>query len=301
VFEGCFPAGTRLDTPEGPKCIEQFRVGDAILARDEFTPGRTIGVQSVEEVFVRTGRVWEVTVAGEVIRVTPEHPFYVLNHDEWRAVGALAVGDVLVSEAGQPLLVENLHDTGRYETVYNVRVSEWHTYFVAADSGRWSVWSHNTCYELPHAPVLNSHGVPIDVIQSIAAETRMTGYARGIIPETGESLWLRITSGRSQSSGMGSGVWTERIREGMGLPPSLLTSLTHVEGQAAYVQFTHGIQTMTVWVPPVRTGSASLLGPCRSCLPLDSALPNVGLILAPGQQLIVRGGPLNGIIHIFRR
>ena len=34
----CFAAGTKLLAPDGPRAIEEFRVGDAITSRNEFVP-----------------------------------------------------------------------------------------------------------------------------------------------------------------------------------------------------------------------------------------------------------------------
>ena len=45
----------------------------------------------------------------------------------------------------------DLLDTGEYETVYNVRVADYHTYFVGAADWGFAVWAHNA-YQLtpPH-------------------------------------------------------------------------------------------------------------------------------------------------------
>jgi hypothetical protein len=44
--------------------------------------------------------------------------------------------------------VEEVYDTGGYETVYNLRVADFHTYFVGSDEWRFSVWAHNAaCIE----------------------------------------------------------------------------------------------------------------------------------------------------------
>ena len=64
-------------TPNGPRAIEEFAVGDAITSRDEFQPGGEIEVKHVEEVFRRTAPILNLHVAGQVIRTTGEHPFFV--------------------------------------------------------------------------------------------------------------------------------------------------------------------------------------------------------------------------------
>ncbi len=56
----------------------------------------------------------------------------------------LRVGDRLKLEDGSWSTIEGVRDTGRYEAVYNFRVSEFHTYFVGDGSGwGWAVWAHN--------------------------------------------------------------------------------------------------------------------------------------------------------------
>jgi Pretoxin HINT domain len=139
----CFAAGTPLRTPAGHKFIEDFRVGDLILSRGESNPDGLVAVQVVEEVFVRTGRIWHLHVCGRVIRTTGEHPFWVKGKG-WVAVRALTVGDLLSSEDGEWVAVEDVFDTGDYETVYNLRVSQYHTYFIGAVDWGFSVWAHNT-------------------------------------------------------------------------------------------------------------------------------------------------------------
>jgi hypothetical protein len=42
--------------------------------------------------------------------------------------------------------------TGIVETVYNVRIAEWHTYFVGCDEWGFSIWAHNACVKLYKAP-----------------------------------------------------------------------------------------------------------------------------------------------------
>ena len=143
IFQNtCFAAGTPLLTPDGSKPIEQFKVGDFLLSRDENDPLGPISPKVVEEVFVRTGQILHVHVRGQVIRTTPEHPFWV-NGRGWLPAGCLCVGDLLYSHDGNWLPVEDLYNGGESETVYNLRVADHHTYFVGSQEWGWSVWVHN--------------------------------------------------------------------------------------------------------------------------------------------------------------
>jgi hypothetical protein len=58
----------------------------------------------------------------------------------------LRVGDRLLGEKGDWLVIEALEDTGTHETVYNLRVADFHTYFVGCEEWGWSVWAHNAIY-----------------------------------------------------------------------------------------------------------------------------------------------------------
>jgi hypothetical protein len=139
----CFPAGTRLLTPTGDKPVEEFRPGDLLLSRSEFDPDGPVQARPVEEVFVRVAVVRDLRVDGQVIRTTEEHPFYVLGKG-WVKAAFLEAGNLLVSHDGQVRAVEGLSDTRSVETVYNLRVAEYHTYFVGSPEWGFSVWAHNS-------------------------------------------------------------------------------------------------------------------------------------------------------------
>jgi len=146
-LDACFAAGTPLRTPDGSQLIEQIRIGDKVLSRDEYDPTGALGYQTVEAVFVRQGFIWHMTVNGQLIRTTGEHPSNEFSHG-WTPVSELHVGDQLVTETGEIVTVEGLVETGEWTTLYNVRVSEWHTYFVGCDKWGFSVWAHNdSCHQ----------------------------------------------------------------------------------------------------------------------------------------------------------
>jgi hypothetical protein len=141
-YKVCFAAGTPLRTPDGAKAIEAFRPGDLILSRDEHDPAGEVVTRAVEEVFVREGLIWHLHVRGQVIRTTAEHPFYARGRG-WVACHELAVGDWLLAEDGHWVTVEDLLDTGCWETVYNLQVADSHTYFVGCGEWGFAVWAHN--------------------------------------------------------------------------------------------------------------------------------------------------------------
>jgi hypothetical protein len=144
-FKVCFAAGTPLRTPHGSMLIENLCVGDLVMSRDEHDPRGEVVAQRVEQVFVRQGLVWHLHLGGQVLRTTAEHPFFV-DGKGWTATHDLAIGERILCEDGTTVAVDDLLDTGEWETVYNLQVAEHHTYFVGCDEWGFSVWAHNAQY-----------------------------------------------------------------------------------------------------------------------------------------------------------
>ena len=79
-----------------------------------------------------------------VIRTTAEHPFYVDGRG-WVTCNELRLGDRLLTEDGTTQVVNDLLDSGEWETVYNLRIADFHTYFVGGEDWGFGVWAHNKC------------------------------------------------------------------------------------------------------------------------------------------------------------
>ncbi len=154
----CFAAGTPVRTPDGAKAVEKLRPGDLVWARDESDPSGPVVPRAVEANFVRTAVILHLHVGGEVIRTTAEHPFYVRDAG-WVPAGRLQSGDLLASHGDRWTAVEEVFDTGEWEAVYNVRVAEYHTYFLGGDDWAFSVWAHNANYTVVPRPGMPSREV----------------------------------------------------------------------------------------------------------------------------------------------
>jgi hypothetical protein len=139
----CFVAGTPLLTPDGAKAIEQFQVGDLVLSRDEHNVEGAVEAKAVEEVFVNHGLVLYLHVGGRRIGTTGEHPFFVRGKG-WLPANEIIAGDHLVGHDNQWVVVEAVERTEEFQTVYNLRVADSHTYFVGAPEWGFSLWAHNT-------------------------------------------------------------------------------------------------------------------------------------------------------------
>ena len=86
-----------------------------------------------------------MTINGEVIKTTFEHPFYVKDVGFVEA-GKLQVGDKLVDSRGNVLVLEGkkLEITDKPVKVYNFKVDNFHTYHVGNDG----ILVHNADYNL---------------------------------------------------------------------------------------------------------------------------------------------------------
>jgi hypothetical protein len=189
LLSACFGPETPLLTPEGSKRIADLKVGDLVLARDENDYRGAVLPKVVEEVFVRTGKLLHLHVGGLIIRTTAEHPFFVAGK-EWLSAGELQAGDRLLGPNGEFVAVEEIFDTGEFDTVYNIRVADFHTYFVGSEEWGFSVWAHN------------AYRVPKDVRDGAVAEAwrqeadlvRRTG--QGTRPWTAKQIQELLTTGK---------------------------------------------------------------------------------------------------------
>ncbi|MBR1811010.1 MAG: hypothetical protein IJ766_05085, partial [Clostridia bacterium] len=143
----CFVAGTVVLTVTGTVAIEDVKVGDLVYATDPDT-GET-ALKEVLQTFVReSSELVHVTVDGEEIICTNEHPFYSPKKG-WTAACELRAGDILVTVNGEYVTVEKIqHEILENSIkVYNFEVADFHTYFVA-ETG---ILVHNDCR--PKSPV----------------------------------------------------------------------------------------------------------------------------------------------------
>gem|GEM_PF-2936576 len=136
----CFIAGTKVQTEDGEKPIEEVKVGDRVLAKDDQTG--EMAYKEVEWLFQRdVDKTYNITVGGEVITTTDEHPFWVMGK-QWVKSKDLQIGDILTTSDGRELAVEQIEIKEEHRTVYNFKVKDFHTYFVS----NLGIWTHNSCW-----------------------------------------------------------------------------------------------------------------------------------------------------------
>ena len=137
----CFTAGTKIRTSDGEKNIEDIEIGDEVYACDVETG--EIGLKKVKQTFVHDEtEIVHVTIAGETIDTTAEHPFYVEGYG-FKPAGELQSKDKVVLLDGTIAEVETIEVEHLEEPikVYNFEVEDWHTYYVSGIG----VLVHNDC------------------------------------------------------------------------------------------------------------------------------------------------------------
>ena len=137
----CFVAGTTVLASTGYVAIETIEAGDYVWASDPETG--EVALKQVGQTFVNEAtELVHVTVKGEEIVCTTEHPFY-SPVKGWIAACKLRAGDILVTVNGEYVVVEKVqHEILESPVkVYNFEVEGFHTYYV----GDTAVLVHNLC------------------------------------------------------------------------------------------------------------------------------------------------------------
>ncbi|MFW5850130.1 MAG: YfbK domain-containing protein [Spirochaetota bacterium] len=148
----CFPAGTRVTTPDGTAPIESLAAGDAVEGYDPDTGRSERRTVSATPVHDYRGDIVTLSIAGETIRATGNHPFLVIegrslarrpapedvprneltprSGGRWVEARSLRTGDRLALVEGGTATVDDVSTEHASETVYNLTVDELHTYAV---------------------------------------------------------------------------------------------------------------------------------------------------------------------------
>lgn len=136
---GCFPRGTPVETPDGPRPIETIEPGDELTIVLE---GGSLATAKVQSVFVTTNRLWRVETDGGTLLTTETQPLCqsspplsgrtdsspphgLPQNDYFHHVpaGELEPGDAILrctDQAVQSVTVLNVTRTDRTVRVFNV-------------------------------------------------------------------------------------------------------------------------------------------------------------------------------------
>ena len=144
----CFVAGTMVLTASGLVAIENIKAGDKIVSVDHETGEKKEKV--VKETYIRkVTELVHLTIGGEEIITTHDHPFYVLNRG-FKKAGQLTRFDKLIDSDGCSHIIQNIAFTSEESPtiVYNFQAEDFHTYFV----GLSCVLVHNADYGKRYTP-----------------------------------------------------------------------------------------------------------------------------------------------------
>jgi hypothetical protein len=113
------------------------------------------------------------------IGTTLEHPFFVESRG-WTAAGELHSRDRIPGlDPRQSVAVAGVVETGRYERVYNLRVADYHTYFVGSEEWGLSVWAHNSYTALRDAGLSKSQAKRANMLYKTQGAEAARAYLRG--------------------------------------------------------------------------------------------------------------------------
>ncbi|MFF2889045.1 polymorphic toxin-type HINT domain-containing protein [Paenibacillus sp. NPDC057967] len=138
----CFTAGTKVQTDEGEKNIEDIEVGDMVLAKDENNPDGELAYKEVTALYTNyRNDIIKLYIGDLLIETTDNHPFWVEGKG-WVLADELKVGDKLQKADGSSLTIDKVEFVILDEPVmvYNFTVADFHTYYVT-DLG---IWVHNS-------------------------------------------------------------------------------------------------------------------------------------------------------------
>ncbi|WP_256984888.1 polymorphic toxin-type HINT domain-containing protein [Streptomyces sp. 2R] len=146
-----FIAGTRVLMADGTaKPVEQVKTGDKVLAADPKTGKSRAETVTAEIKGQGTKNLVLITITpspsakGEpkTITATDSHPFWDPESGEWADATDLAPAKWLQTESGARAQIANVHRWTQEAAVYNLTISNLHTYYVLA--GQTPVLVHNS-------------------------------------------------------------------------------------------------------------------------------------------------------------
>jgi len=176
----CFAAETVVETERGLIPIEEVEVGVRVWARDDETGEEEW--KPITEVFITPNReLLELTFEADngyaqFLRLTAEHPLWSLDDGEWDEAGHLSLGERVDTLTG-PMYLVSATSSPKAETVYNLEVSDSHTYFVGAAG----LWAHNRCRRL--------WKVSEEGTEQVMRHYRFGKFYKSVPDRAGESLW----------------------------------------------------------------------------------------------------------------
>ena len=204
----CFVAGTLVLTASGLVAIENIKPGDMVYAADAET--LEVSTKQVLETYIReTSSLVHLTISGENIISTYDHPYYVKDKG-FVSAESLWIGAELIDKNGNVVLVEQLYRENLGDEsvkVYNFQVEDYHTYFVSEN-----------CILVHNAGDLYARGkYRKSTHEKMKAEAPRDADGNMICPTCGKKIPETITqNGRTRVGYDGDHyptTWSERVQE----------------------------------------------------------------------------------------
>ncbi len=130
---GCFKAGSKvLMVNDSVKNIEDIKVGDYVLTRESEDSESLVEAKVIKEHNVEVDGYF---VINNNLNVTENHIVRVNN--EWRRADQIKIGDVLVDQNGEEIIIDSIEWRKEKTMVYNLEIENKHSFFVN------NVWVHN--------------------------------------------------------------------------------------------------------------------------------------------------------------
>ena len=174
---GCLVEGTPVLTPSGPVAIERLHRGDRVWSLQE---GRLRESQVHVQTEIVAREILEISVRGETLRLTPEHPVMTAT-GEYRMVNRLQTGDtVYLVRDGllKSLAVRSLHRSAAMGRAYNLLVSPGGTYVAAG------LVVHNKGCFLPESQILKADGTEMPISSTAPGDEVLAFTTEGRLVRT---------------------------------------------------------------------------------------------------------------------
>jgi hypothetical protein len=129
----CFPAGTPICVNETQsKPIETINVGDFVESCSLTGSSSSCECRLVEHLFENiTNHLMRLHFAGQELRTTDNHPFYVVGKNDWVEAQYLRRGDQLKTVSGGTVTLDEIDGIFGEFKVYNLDVQKNHNYYAA--------------------------------------------------------------------------------------------------------------------------------------------------------------------------
>jgi hypothetical protein len=178
-----FSEDTTVVTTEGDIPISELEVGDTVVAYDE-TTGETGEYEITDTISHEDPIIVHLTINGELIETTPEHPFYT-SEGEWINAGELEVGELIYSLDGEFGAVESVVFVADPQQMYNLTVDEAHTFFVG--DGEWLVHNCGGGRQLPlpgmgQPPDFELGELEVGIYSRLQAKNKARNYTDLVTP-----------------------------------------------------------------------------------------------------------------------